>query len=288
MNEFNFTYHGPYNSKEPFTLNHIKRYTNAKHFNASRTDEADIPESSDYSFIFTTSGNTTVKNSDNTYLIPENSFLIYKPQGKQIYTQHSGSSLVICFFSGKHVQNILDSLNLECGMVYTLSPQYVSVDDILYFDRQLEVILDEYHTKKPYYSQKISGMFYSYLVDCARHIKLYNDNNTTTNIQHIVKYIQNHIESPLDIEQLAKMSHLSRSRFYHVFKQHTGMSPISFQNNLRTTVAKDYLVFHPEMSISYIASRIGFNDPLYFSKLFKKEYGMSPSQYRKELEKKNK
>ena len=288
MNEFNFTYHGPYNSKEPFVLNYIKRYTNDKRFNETRSDEVDIPESSDYSFIFTTSENTTIKTSDNTYQIPENSFLIYKPQGKQIYTQSSGSSFVICIFSGTHVQKLLDSLNLECDTVYTLSPQYVSADEILFFDRQLVILYDEYSSRQLYYSPKISGMFYSYLASCARHIKLNNGNNTTTNIQQVIKYIKDHSSSPLDIEQLAKMAHLSRSRFYHVFKEHTGMSPVGFQNKLRITITKDYLTFYPEMSISSIASRLGFSDPLYFSKLFKKEYGLSPSQYRKALAKKNK
>ena len=128
-------------------------------------------------------------------------------------------------------------------------------------------------------------MFHIFLTDCARNIKSSNGNNTITQVQKVVKYIKDNVARPLDIDHLVEMSYLSRSRFYHVFKEHTGSSPIEFQNKFRLNIAKDYLTFYPEYSISSVASTLGFNDSLYFSKLFKKEYGISPSQYRRELNK---
>lgn len=288
MNELDFTYYGPYNSKEPFSLDYIKRYTNDKRFSKTRSDEVDIPETSEYHLIFSSTENTIVKNGDAVYDIPENSFLIYTPHGTQTYTQPPNSSFVICIFSGTHIQSVLTSLNLDCNTVYTLSRQYVSIDESMYFNKQLESICDEHKTKKPYYNQRISGMFHIFLTDCARNIKSSNGNNTITQVQKVVKYIKDNVARPLDIDHLVEMSYLSRSRFYHVFKEHTGSSPIEFQNKCRLNIAKDYLTFYPEYSISSVASTLGFNDSLYFSKLFKKEYGISPSQYRKELNNKKK
>ena len=81
------------------------------------------------------------------------------------------------------------------------------------------------------------------------------------------------------------MSHLSRSSFYRVFKECTGTSPIGFHHMLKLNIAKDYISFYDKMSFSEIASKLGFSDALYFSKLFKKQHGISPSEYRKELRK---
>lgn len=281
MNELNFTYYGPYNSNEPMVLNYIKRYTNENRFNQARSDEEDIPEGTDYHLIFSSTSNTKIKTCDFEYDIPENSFIIYKPQGKQLYTQPPSSSFVICIFSGTHVKPTLASLELKCNTIYTLSRKYMSADDFLYFNKQIETIANEYNSKDYFYKQKINALFFSFLVSCARSIKLNDSTNTATQMQQIIRYINENIGKPLDIDLLVEMSYLSRSRFYHVFKEYTGTSPIGYQNKYRMNLAKDYLSFHPEYSISSIASALGFNDQLYFSKLFKKEYGVSPSQYRK-------
>lgn len=289
MRDFNMKCKGPYNSKEPFTLNYATRYSNlASAFSTRAYSEITVPESADYYLLFCSREHLILENSQNTYTIPENSFIIYKPSGLQQLTMALDSSFVHCIFSGTNVRNMLRTLGLECDTTYQLSPAYVSVDDILYFNKQLEHIQSEYRNKELYYKQKITALFQDFLVSCARHIKLYNGDNVTVQIKQIIKYIKKNIERPLNIDELVKMSNLSRSRFYHVFKEHTGTSPIGFQQNFRLNVSKDYLAFYPDWSIARTANFLGFNDPLYFSKLFKKEYGISPSEYRKELNKKKK
>ena len=276
----------PYNSKEPFVLNYAKRYSNLSvKFSKPAYSEITVPESSDYYLLFNSSKHIILENSQNKYTIPENAFIIYNPSGLQKITIALDASFVHCIFSGTNISDFLRSLDLECNVIYQLSPSYVSVDDILYFNKQLEHIQSEYRNKELYYKQKITALFQDFLVSSARNIKLSDSNNTITQMQKIVKYIKDNIAQPLDIDYLVEMSYLSRSRFYHVFKEYTGTSPIEFHNKGRMNVAKDYLTFYPEYSISKIASELGFNDSLYFSKLFKKEYGISPSQYRKEINK---
>ena len=58
-----------------------------------------------------------------------------------------------------------------------------------------------------------------------------------------------------------------------------GISPIAYLNNYRMSVAADRLADTPD-TISEISYSVGIQDPLYFSKFFKKTYGMAPKEYR--------
>ena len=70
-------------------------------------------------------------------------------------------------------------------------------------------------------------------------------------------------------------------QLYRKLKAVTGWSVNSLIREVRITEAKKKLK-NPEMNISEIAYQLGFSDPLYFSKYFKKEVGVAPVQYRKE------
>jgi len=70
-------------------------------------------------------------------------------------------------------------------------------------------------------------------------------------------------------------------QLYRKLKAVTGWSVNSLIREVRITEAKK-LLKNPEMNISEIAYQLGFSDPLYFSKYFKKEVGVAPVQYRKE------
>ncbi|MEZ0484381.1 helix-turn-helix transcriptional regulator [Fibrella aquatica] len=80
---------------------------------------------------------------------------------------------------------------------------------------------------------------------------------------------------------LAQAAHLSTSFFCRKFKQDTGYAPIEYFNHLRIQKACQLLHFS-NLRINEVASQIGIDDPFYFSRLFKKQMGISPNEYRKE------
>lgn len=94
-----------------------------------------------------------------------------------------------------------------------------------------------------------------------------------------LEYIFDHLDQQIRIETLAQTVHLSESRFYAAFKQVFGASPIAFINHCRLSAAAEQLV-RTDRPIQEIAAGVGIEDPLYFSKLFKKSYQMSPRKYR--------
>lgn len=98
-------------------------------------------------------------------------------------------------------------------------------------------------------------------------------------IQDAVAYIKGNYMSEITVGMLANTAKMSESNFYSVFKKQMGVPPISYLNNYRLSIAADKLT-DTARRIGEISYSVGINDPLYFSKLFKKTYGMTPKEYR--------
>lgn len=95
-----------------------------------------------------------------------------------------------------------------------------------------------------------------------------------------IHYIHTHIASPISVEELAAMEFLSPSRYRELFKKVTGHSPSEYVTLLRMRKACD-LMEEGNISIEEIAVEVGYNDRLYFQRVFKKHLGITPGQYRK-------
>ena len=80
-------------------------------------------------------------------------------------------------------------------------------------------------------------------------------------------------------EKYAKICGVSESGFYAYFKEWAGESPKEYKNRIRINVAKSMLE-NSDLLISDIAFRVGFDDPYYFSRIFKKIVGASPRTFR--------
>lgn len=107
--------------------------------------------------------------------------------------------------------------------------------------------------------------------------------NTTTlkKLDIVVEYIEKNISENLTIEELSDLINVHPNYFITLFKSNLGMSPIKYINNRKIIQAKNYLVT-TDMSISQIADILGFKTVYYFSNVFKKTIGFSPSEYRKQ------
>lgn len=99
-------------------------------------------------------------------------------------------------------------------------------------------------------------------------------------INVLVDYIVNHPTEHYTSELLCQMVNVSPSTLRRLFKKHTGKSPSDFIQDLRLTVAARRLLVTNER-VSTIAYQVGFEDPNYFSRIFQKNFGVSPQVYRK-------
>ena len=99
-------------------------------------------------------------------------------------------------------------------------------------------------------------------------------------VQKAVNHIKLHFESPLTLQGIAEIIPVNASHLSRKFKDDTGMSLIDFINLNRIEAAKVYLQNNTS-SITEIAFIVGYNDMNYFSRVFKKVTGYTPSQYRR-------
>jgi AraC-like DNA-binding protein len=95
-------------------------------------------------------------------------------------------------------------------------------------------------------------------------------------------FLRAHHADPVQIPDLAAHLGLSRARMHEVFKAATGLSPNDFLQRYRIEVAREQLA-NPRRAITNIAMSTGFNSSQYFSKVFQKYCGMTPSEYRTSL-----
>ncbi len=104
-------------------------------------------------------------------------------------------------------------------------------------------------------------------------------NKTHQGVQRALAYITEHYAEQITVSTLANISNMSESNFYATFKKNMGDSPIAYLNHYRLSIAVDKLI-QTNQTVSEISYSVGINDPLYFSKLFKKTHGMAPKEYR--------
>jgi len=98
-------------------------------------------------------------------------------------------------------------------------------------------------------------------------------------IAQALHYIKDNYSEKISVEDIAAQVQLSSSHLFAVFKKQMGVSPISFLNSYRMSIAAE-LLQGTTKSISQIASEVGIDDSIYFNKMFKKHYQMSPTEYR--------
>lgn len=121
-----------------------------------------------------------------------------------------------------------------------------------------------------------------YLVTLSRRFK---ENTASVNYTDKIAPAINHMiyeyASPeLNNSDYAKMCYLSVSRFSHLFKELTGTTPKNYVEQRRMEAARE-LLSSTELSISEIALAVGYQDPFYFSRVFKKNVGIPPTAFRK-------
>jgi AraC family transcriptional regulator, arabinose operon regulatory protein len=99
-------------------------------------------------------------------------------------------------------------------------------------------------------------------------------------VTQAMQYISAHLSSEICIDDIAHAAGLSPSRLSTVFREKLGISPRDYLERERMTYAKQ-LLRNTTQSIQSISMEVGFSSPFYFTLRFKKDTGLSPTEYRK-------
>ena len=103
-------------------------------------------------------------------------------------------------------------------------------------------------------------------------------------IRETIDYMKNNLDKTIRIEDFADLNKYSVSHFSKLFRLTTGMSPIEYFIHLKMQKACQ-LLYTEDSRVKQIAALLGYDDPYYFSRLFKKYMNTSPGTYRKSVRK---
>lgn len=128
---------------------------------------------------------------------------------------------------------------------------------------------------------EMAGCLYLFLA----HLIRMNQNTSTANprqtyVAGALRYIQYNYANDIGVNDIAHYVGISRSQLYRAFLQDFGVSPHTYLQTYRINEACS-LLHDPTYSVAEVAGSVGFNDPLYFSRVFKSIKGTTPSAYQK-------
>mgnify|MGYP001214738129 CR=1 FL=1 len=129
------------------------------------------------------------------------------------------------------------------------------------------------------YAGQAKLLFFNLLLHIVEQLQEQRDDSAERSIADCVNYIHNHYDEPLDRDMLARRVSLSRSYFSVLFKKYVGCSPVQYITKVRLEKAMQ-LLRGSGKPIAVVALEVGFRDPLYFSRVFVREVGMTPRSYR--------
>jgi AraC-like DNA-binding protein len=99
----------------------------------------------------------------------------------------------------------------------------------------------------------------------------------TRRITRAIGHLRDHFDEPVQMEEIARELGMSVSGFHHHFKSVTAMSPLQFQKQIRLQEARR-LMLGEDLDAASAAARVGYEDPSYFSREYKKQFGAPPQR----------
>lgn len=222
----------------------------------------------DYHILFMTHGKGQVLHGGKMHPLTSGSVVIYAPGEEQMYTFSEESTSLWCHFGGYAVKEIFSEENVKSG-VYRL--------------KNIGEITEIFSDMIRYFYQP-SAQKYA-VAECLKMLYKISDGNEKSvsrqeQLLPALSYININYGKKIDVEYLADLTGYSKSYFAHMFSLVMGVSPLQYVNGKRLRIAQDMLA-STKLTMQEIALQVGFEDPLYFSRLFKGKFNISPAEYRK-------
>jgi AraC-like DNA-binding protein len=144
-----------------------------------------------------------------------------------------------------------------------------------------EDIFRSVRAQAPFYQLRAGALIYLLLAEIHSMERISEQQGDTERLVERAKFLMHeNIYGTLDLDEIGERLGASRARFYEAFKSYTGMTPYQYFINLKINRAKE-LLGQDGASVKEAAFRLGFEDPYYFSRLFRKKTGLSPSAWAK-------
>lgn len=233
-----------------------------------------------YIINLTTKGTGTVFQGEQAFRCVKGDLLLFSPKTPHYYHRAEEDdewvhqwiyfrprALWADWLKWTKVRNDVGCLTIQDPVIY---------EEIL----QLFQLIEQEYNQDMFFAQEMSMcLLEQLLIKCFRLDPANKERNVDPRILSVCHFISEHLDKNYRVAEIAKQIHISPSRLTHLFSQQVGTSIIKWREEQRMIRAQ-HLLHTSNESICRIARLLGYEDQLYFSKLFKRYTGLNPSEYR--------
>lgn len=234
----------------------------------------------DFQLLYIASGQAHFyfKENEET-IVTAGHMILYRPKEMQKYVYYDTDQTEVYWihFTGSDVKKILRKHHfpakehvIYCGTV----PEYQQI---------FTKIIQELQLEREDFENYITTLLYQLLIMVGRQQNVSHaiPSAAQNDIEYATHYFNENYQQTISIDDFAASLNMSTCWFIRNFKQYHKITPMAYILSLRIRNAQN-LLESTSYNITEIASIVGYDNPLYFSRLFKKQTGLSPSEYRKQ------
>lgn len=236
----------------------------------------------DFQLIYVSAGKAHFHFSDKEEIVSAGHMVLYRPKEPQKYEYYCEDQTEVYWvhFTGGNVKNILRSYGMTdekrvfyCGSGLEYQNHFRTMI------QELQMCKDDYQEMLEMHLRQIFITIHRYLNTEAT----VGNSQIAEAIDKSKTYFSEHYNEDIRIDEYASSQGMSTSWFIRNFKQYAGETPMQYILARRIHNA-ELLLKNPQYNITEISQIIGYENPLYFSRVFKKIKGLSPSDYRKNID----
>ncbi len=236
----------------------------------------------DYQILYIASGKAHFYFNGIEEIVAAGNMVIYRPKEEQRYYYYGADHTEVYWvhFTGSNVKNILRKYGIpdKAHVIHTgTSLEYKHI--FLQMIRELKLCKEDYEELLVNYLKQLLIMLHRLI---GRKPKGRN-RLLMEEMDSAVSYFHENYNKPISIEEYAAGRHMSISWFIRNFKKYTEATPAQYIQSLRISNAQT-LLETTNYNVSEIAQILGYDDPFYFSRVFKKQSGLSPTEFRRQLQ----
>lgn len=262
--------------------------------------------------VFTASGSVCNKLSDiytsytqalealeGEYLCDNNDVIFYRPKDELkivgLFSLYNKEEILVCLRKGDYngltskidgiYQRLIDgktnknySLFISLGL-YAIVEEYAKETNLSEKIIEKSVYINQIKSSNTIFQTKeiVVALFASTM----KHVAGSHKGETYKSVEKAKEYIHQHYTEDLTLDAIASDIFISSCYLSCIFKKETGRSVVEYINYCRLKKAKEIIDTQRNIRVNDISELVGYNDSFYFSKCFKKQYGITPSVYQK-------
>jgi AraC family transcriptional regulator of arabinose operon len=237
----------------------------------------------DFQMIYVSAGTAHFHfdHAENETIVTAGNMVLYRPKEFQKYEYYAADRTEVYWvhFTGGNVKNILRSYGIQDHN------RVFYVGNSLEYERLFKRMIFELQRCQADYEEMLSILLRHLLILIHRQLskqRILKNEYLDHEMDLAAQYFNDNYNSDIRVEEYAVSRGMSVSWFIRNFKAYTGSTPLQYLVSIRITNAQ-VLLETTAYTVTEIGRIVGYENPLYFSRIFHKQTGFSPSEYRKSV-----